>query len=67
VAVSRREVTGLLRRWRDGDAEALAQLMPLVYDQLRRLARHYSTTRALGAGRGAAATRSASRSTVPRS
>ncbi len=28
-------------RWRDGDREALEELMPLVYDELRRLARHY--------------------------
>jgi RNA polymerase sigma factor (TIGR02999 family) len=41
VEVSRREVTGLLHRWRDGDAAALEQLVPLVYDQLHRLARHY--------------------------
>ena len=34
-------VTGLLRRWREGDKDALDQLMPLVYDELRRLAGHY--------------------------
>jgi len=28
-------------RWRGGDSEALDTLMPLVYDELRRLARHY--------------------------
>jgi RNA polymerase sigma factor (TIGR02999 family) len=28
-------------RWRDGDHEALEELMPLVYDELRRLAGHY--------------------------
>ena len=28
-------------RWREGDREALEELMPLVYDELRRLARHY--------------------------
>lgn len=31
-------VTALLHRWRDGDASALDELMPLVYDELRRLA-----------------------------
>jgi RNA polymerase sigma-70 factor (ECF subfamily) len=31
-------VTRLLRRWGEGDKEALDQLMPLVYDQLRSLA-----------------------------
>ncbi len=35
------EVTALLLRWRDGDREAPARLMPLVYDELRRLARDY--------------------------
>jgi RNA polymerase sigma factor (TIGR02999 family) len=34
-------VTELLVRWREGDREALEALMPLVYDELRRLARHY--------------------------
>jgi len=34
-------VTQLLARWRDGDREALDALMPLVYAELRRLARHY--------------------------
>lgn len=33
------DVTQLLLEWRDGDASALDQLMPLVYDELRRLAR----------------------------
>jgi len=28
----------LLRAWRDGEAGALTELMPIVYDQLRRLA-----------------------------
>jgi RNA polymerase sigma factor (TIGR02999 family) len=32
------DVTRLLRRWHDGDEEALEQLVPLVYDELRRLA-----------------------------
>jgi RNA polymerase sigma factor (TIGR02999 family) len=34
-------VTLLLQRWRDGDATALPELMPLVYDELRRLAARY--------------------------
>ena len=33
-----RDVTGLLSAWRRGDEQALEELMPLVYDQLRRLA-----------------------------
>ncbi len=35
------EVTQLLQAWSDGDAEALDQLVPLVYGELHRLARHY--------------------------
>jgi RNA polymerase sigma factor (TIGR02999 family) len=34
-------VTDLLVRWRGGDAEALESLIPLVYGELRSLARHY--------------------------
>ncbi len=32
-------ITRLLIEWRDGDAQALEALVPLVYDELRRLAR----------------------------
>jgi RNA polymerase sigma factor (TIGR02999 family) len=38
---SRQAVTRLLSAWRSGDAAALQQLTPLVYDQLRHLARRY--------------------------
>ena len=38
---SPRQVTDLLVRWRSGDREALDALMPLVYQELRLLARHY--------------------------
>ena len=34
-------VTALLARWRAGDAKAMEALIPLVYDELRVLARHY--------------------------
>ena len=34
-------VTKLLGRWRSGDQSALKALLPLVYDELRRLARRY--------------------------
>jgi RNA polymerase sigma factor (TIGR02999 family) len=40
-ALSRQSVTGLLQRWGAGDKEALDQLMPLVYDQLHKLALRY--------------------------
>ena len=33
------EITELLRRWRSGDPEALDRLTPLVYGELKRLAR----------------------------
>ncbi|HUH63685.1 MAG TPA: sigma-70 family RNA polymerase sigma factor [Terracidiphilus sp.] len=34
-------VTELLVRWRSGDSEALQSLIPLVYDEMRRLAHGY--------------------------
>ncbi|HZQ20905.1 MAG TPA: sigma-70 family RNA polymerase sigma factor [Terriglobales bacterium] len=34
------QVTQLLVRWREGDEQACDQLFPLVYQELRRLARH---------------------------
>jgi RNA polymerase sigma factor (TIGR02999 family) len=33
------DVTKLLRHWRTGDEKALAELLPLVYNELRRVAR----------------------------
>ena len=36
-----REVTQLLMAWRDGDQAALEKLMPLVYDELYRIADRY--------------------------
>ena len=35
------DVTGLLVRWRAGDRESLDELMPLVYQDLRRIAHRY--------------------------
>ena len=35
------EVTELLVRWRSGDGHALDSLIPLVYDELRRIAQNY--------------------------
>ena len=35
------DVTGLLLSWRQGDAAALDRLIPLVYDELRRVARRH--------------------------
>jgi len=36
-----REITGLLLAWHSGDQQALDRLMPLVYDELHRLAHRY--------------------------
>jgi RNA polymerase sigma factor (TIGR02999 family) len=38
---SNEDVTQLLVDWRNGDPEALDRLLPVVYDELRRLARGY--------------------------
>ena len=35
------EITALIRAWGDGDQTALDRLTPLVYDELRRVARRY--------------------------
>lgn len=35
------QVTQLLARWSDGDQAAREALIPLVYDELRRIARHF--------------------------
>jgi RNA polymerase sigma factor (TIGR02999 family) len=42
------QVSELLVRWRDGDHAALDQLVPLVYEELRRLARSYRRHEAPG-------------------
>ena len=41
AATSPKKVTQLLIEWSNGDHAALDQLIPLVYDELRRLARGY--------------------------
>jgi RNA polymerase sigma factor (TIGR02999 family) len=41
-------VTELLMRWRRGDPEALQALLPLVYDELRRLAHHHLEAERVG-------------------
>src|ERR1700692_239147 len=38
MAADDQQVTRLLKQWSGGDKQALDQLMPLVYDQLRSLA-----------------------------
>ena len=39
--VREHELTQLLRAWSEGDEQALEKLVPLVYAELHRLARHY--------------------------
>lgn len=38
---SNQQITELLVRWRGGDQQALDDLVPLVYTELRQIARHY--------------------------
>jgi RNA polymerase sigma-70 factor, ECF subfamily len=38
---ARPQVTRLLVDWKNGDRQAIVLLTPIVYDELRRLARHY--------------------------
>jgi hypothetical protein len=40
-SVSPHRVTQLLQQWSHGDDAALAELTPLVYEELRRLAHHF--------------------------
>jgi RNA polymerase sigma factor (TIGR02999 family) len=41
MANSAKEITQMLVEWSNGREEALTELMPAVYDELRRLAAHY--------------------------
>ena len=41
MEVSAHQVTLLLRAWSEGEQGALERLIPLVYDQLHRLAERY--------------------------
>ena len=41
------EITHLLHVWGSGDESALERLTPLVYDELRRIARQYSSVQGL--------------------
>lgn len=45
---SRQEITQLLVAWSSGDESALAQLAPLVHDELHRLAHHYMSRERAG-------------------
>jgi hypothetical protein len=41
VAVSGQDVTGLLIAWSNGNQDALTMLVPMIYTELRRIARRY--------------------------
>src|SRR5215468_2160072 len=41
MAVEEHDVTLLLRQWSDGDPNALGALLPIIYDELRRVAHQY--------------------------
>lgn len=45
---SQQEVTQLLLAWRNGDREAFDRLVPIVYDELRRLAHRYIAKKLAG-------------------
>jgi len=47
-SVSAQEVTRLLQAWKAGDEGALERLMPLVYDELHRLARRFMAAEQTG-------------------
>jgi RNA polymerase sigma factor (TIGR02999 family) len=51
-AQAEERVTALLRQWRFGDDEALARLIPAIYDELQRLAGSYLHGNAAGATLG---------------
>jgi RNA polymerase sigma factor (TIGR02999 family) len=40
VSSATSEISGLVRRWSEGDHQALDQLIPIIYDRLRQLAHH---------------------------
>lgn len=48
MSSSPQSVTQLLIEWRDGDETALDRLIPLVYDEMRRLARYYMRRERVG-------------------
>lgn len=43
-----KDVSKLLDAWSDGDGEALEKLMPLVYDELHRMAKRYMSSQPSG-------------------
>jgi len=45
---TRSDITGLLQEWQGGDRDALDRLAPLVYQELRRIARRYMSAESPG-------------------
>jgi RNA polymerase sigma factor (TIGR02999 family) len=41
MAVSDHDITVMLRQWSDGNQQALTELLPVIYDELRRVAHQY--------------------------
>ncbi len=48
MADSASQVTRLLEAWRNGDQQAAGELMPLVYDELKRIAQRYMSRERAG-------------------
>jgi len=48
IVAAATQTTALLRAWSDGDESAFRALVPLVYDELRRLARRYMSRESHG-------------------
>ncbi len=48
MADSTSQVTQLLEAWRNGDSNAAAKLMPLVYDELKQIAQRYMSRERAG-------------------
>ena len=48
MTIAPNQVTVLLRKWSEGDASALEQLTPLVYDELHRLAHRHMRRESAG-------------------
>src|SRR3984893_2598966 len=41
MAIEEHDVTLLLRQWSDGNQQALSELLPVIYDELRRVSHQY--------------------------
>ena len=50
AGVSREDITDLLAAWSGGDAASFDRLLPLVYDELRRIAERYLSNERSGLG-----------------